>query len=135
MTGCVSTGIKIGNQSSTWVILSTGTTPFIRRSVCPTQGGLEPLRARGGKVIQYHGLGDVMSPTSSMFYDTLVKTMGYEKTQSFYKLYLVPGMGHCGGGIGCYDRNTNLWFLPLVDWVEKGIEPKLLLVNVLRLNI
>ncbi len=90
----------------------------------PTQGGLEPLKARGGKVIQYHGLGDVMSPTSSMFYDTLVKTMGPEKTQSFYKLYLVPGMGHCRGGIGCYDGNTNLWFLPLVDWVEKGIEPK-----------
>jgi pimeloyl-ACP methyl ester carboxylesterase len=89
----------------------------------PTQGGLEPLRARGGKVIQYHGLGDVMSPTSSMFYDTLVKTMGSEKTQSFYKLYLVPGMGHCRGGIGCYDGNTNLWFLLLVDWVEKGVEP------------
>jgi pimeloyl-ACP methyl ester carboxylesterase len=93
----------------------------------PTQGGLEPLRARGGKVIHYHGLGDVMSPTSSMFYDTLLKTMGNEKTQSFYKLYLVPGMGHCRGGIGCYDANTNLWFLPLVDWVEKGIEPKALL--------
>jgi pimeloyl-ACP methyl ester carboxylesterase len=93
----------------------------------PTQGGLEPLRAKGGKVIHYHGLGDVMSPTSSMFYDTLLKKMGYEQTQSFYKLYLVPGMGHCGGGIGCYDRNTNLWFLPLVDWVEKGIEPKSLI--------
>ena len=92
----------------------------------PTQGGLEPLSARGGKVIHYHGLGDVMSPTSSMFYDTLLKTMGSEKTQNFYKLYLVPGMGHCRGGIGCYDGNTNLWFLPLVDWVEKGIEPKAL---------
>jgi pimeloyl-ACP methyl ester carboxylesterase len=93
----------------------------------PTQGGLEPLRARGGKVIHYHGLGDVMFPTSSMFYDTLLKTMGYEQTQGFYKLYIVPGMGHCGGGIGCYDRNTNLWFLPLVDWVEKGVEPKALI--------
>jgi pimeloyl-ACP methyl ester carboxylesterase len=93
----------------------------------PTQGGLEPLRASGGKVIQYHGLGDVMSPTSSMFYDTLLKTMGSKATQSFYKLYLVPGMGHCGGGIGCYDRNTDLWFLPLVDWVENGVEPGALL--------
>jgi pimeloyl-ACP methyl ester carboxylesterase len=92
----------------------------------PTQGGLEALRARGGKVIHYHGLGDVMSPTSSMFYDTILKTMGSEKTQNFYKLYLVPGMGHCRGGIGCYDGNTNLWFLPLVEWVEKGIEPKAL---------
>jgi pimeloyl-ACP methyl ester carboxylesterase len=101
---------------------------YVNGQFVPTQGGLELLRARGGKVIHYHGLGDVMSPTSSMFYDTLLKTMGYEKTKSFYKLYLVPGMGHCGGGIGCYDRNNaTFWFQPLADWVEKGVEPKSLI--------
>ena len=96
---------------------------YINGMFMPSQGGMEPLKARGGKVIMYHGLGDVMWPTSAMFYDTLLLTMGYAETQSFYKFYIVPGMGHCGGGIGCYNRDTNVWFLPLVDWVEKGIEP------------
>jgi len=96
---------------------------YVNGKIVPAMGGLAPLKARGGKIIHYHGLGDVMSPTSSMFYDTILETMGRKETENFYKLYLVPGMGHCFGGIGCYNGDTNLWFKPLVDWVENGVEP------------
>ncbi|MDB6045870.1 MAG: Tannase and feruloyl esterase, partial [Gammaproteobacteria bacterium] len=38
----------------------------------------------------------------------------------FFRLFMVPGMGHCGGGIGTdrFDAMT-----PLIDWVEKGKAP------------
>jgi feruloyl esterase len=41
-------------------------------------------------------------------------------TPEFFKLYMVPGMFHCGGGIGtsAFDAVT-----PLVEWVEKGSAP------------
>jgi DNA-binding transcriptional LysR family regulator len=35
-------------------------------------------------------------------------------TDRFLKLYLVPGMAHCGGGVG---HSTVDWLSPLVDWV------------------
>jgi feruloyl esterase len=50
----------------------------------------------------------------------VLKKMGVKATAQFYKLYMIPGMFHCAGGVGC-DRAD--WFTPLVDWVEKGIAP------------
>ena len=46
---------------------------------------------------------------------------GERITDSFLKLYLVPGMAHCGGGVG---HGTVDWLTPLVDWVERRIEPE-----------
>jgi len=46
--------------------------------------------------------------------------MGARQTKEFYRLYMIPGMFHCAGGVGC-DRAD--WFTPLVDWVEKGVAP------------
>jgi len=34
---------------------------------------------------------------------------------------MVPGMFHCGGGVGCSNVD---WFTPLVNWVENGMEPQ-----------
>ena len=48
--------------------------------------------------------------------------MGVEKTKSFWKLYLVPGAGHGGGGLSAWPSNTSA-FNAMVDWVENGIEP------------
>lgn len=91
----------------------------------PNMGGYEPLRRKGGKIIQYHGWSDalVTGSISSAFYDTLLSKMGVQKVKSFYKLYMIPGMGHgLGSGISC----AHSWadgFNALVDWVENGIEP------------
>jgi hypothetical protein len=93
----------------------------------PNMGGLGPLYKKGGKIIQHHGWADSLVSAlggSSGFYETVMKKMGVERTKSFYKLYLIPGAGHCGGGIGCYPTTG---FQALVDWVETNKEPGALL--------
>jgi pimeloyl-ACP methyl ester carboxylesterase len=83
---------------------------------------LWPLKSRGGKIIHYHGWSDttIVPVVSTNYYEGVMKTMGRSATKSFYKLYMVPGMGHCSGGTGCGNVD---WFAPLVNWVENGIEP------------
>jgi hypothetical protein len=94
----------------------------------PKAGGFEPLKAKGGKIIQYQGWGDslVSSLWATEFYEQVMNLMGTAETKSFYKLYVVPGGGHCGGGIGC-NQTWNDGFGALVNWVENGIEPEALL--------
>ncbi len=87
-----------------------------------TNPDLSTLKKRGGKIIQYHGWADALvNPNMSVeYYESVLKKMGTKQTKDFYKLYMVPGMFHCAGGVGC-DRVD--WFSPLVDWVEKGVAP------------
>jgi len=92
--------------------------------VAPNMGGLAPLKAKGGRIIHYHGWGDALvSPlTSTTFYETVMSQMGVAETKSFYKLYMAPGLGHVSGGIGYLHTWTDA-MTALVDWVENGIEP------------
>jgi hypothetical protein len=85
--------------------------------------GLKRFRAHGGKIIHYHGWSDALvSPfVSTRFYDAVLDSLGEARTKSFYKLYMVPGMFHCGGGVGCSNVD---WFTALVNWVENGIKPQ-----------
>ncbi len=95
----------------------------ISPSPSPNMGGFEPLYKKGGKIVQHHGWADSLVSAlggSSEFYETVMKQMGVERTKSFYKLYMVPGAGHCGGGIGAYPTTG---FQALVEWVEQGVEP------------
>ncbi len=87
-----------------------------------TNSDLSKLKKRGGKIIHYHGWADALvNPQMSVdYYESVLKKMGAKATAPFYKLYMIPGMFHCAGGVGC-DRAD--WFTPLVDWVEKGIAP------------
>ena len=54
------------------------------------------------------------------YYDQVVKGMG-DSTGDFFRLFMVPGMFHCGGGVGTstFDVAT-----PLLRWVESGDAPK-----------
>jgi hypothetical protein len=75
---------------------------------------LKAFKARGGKLIQFHGWNDPAIPAKSsiLYYEDVGRTMG--DTSGFYRMYLVPGMLHCAGGAG---PNTVDW-LALVDrWV------------------
>jgi feruloyl esterase len=99
----------------------------ISPSPAPNMGGFWPLYKKGGKIIQMHGWADSLVSAlggSSQFYETILKQMGVERTKSFWKLYMVPGAGHCGGGIGIYPTSG---FQALVDWVENDIEPDALI--------
>ncbi|PNS18522.1 hypothetical protein CAC42_5061 [Sphaceloma murrayae] len=62
---------------------------------------LRPFRARGGKLLMYHGLADgLISPGSSeVFYKSVYRTLFPNgiAINDFFRFFLVPGMGHCGG--------------------------------------
>ena len=88
-------------------------------------GGYEAVYKKGAKIVQTHGWSDALVsalPASRELYETALQTMGVENTKSFWKLYLVPGAGHGGGGLSCWVTNTN-GFNAMVDWVENRIEP------------
>ena len=76
-----------------------------------------------GKLIQYHGWADPqIAPESSLNYykSVLDKMGGAAKVQGSYRLFLVPGMAHCGGGDG---TSTFDMLSALEQWVEKGKAP------------
>ena len=54
------------------------------------------------------------------YYESVIEKLGDKETREFYRLFLIPGMFHCGGGVGC---GTVDWVTPIVDWVEKGTAP------------
>jgi len=90
---------------------------------------LRPLRARGGKLIVYHGFSDPdISPTNSInYYESVVKTIGgLEETQEFARLFMVPGMQHCAGGPG---PNTFDTLTALEQWVEQGKAPEKIIAS------
>jgi feruloyl esterase len=109
-----------------------------------TSADLRSFRAAGGKLIQYHGWGDaaIPAPSSIEYYESVrtflskypdARTQGSRPTEDFYRLFLVPGMAHCGGGIGPnrfgngpsvsrIDPESDA-FSALERWVERGIAP------------
>lgn len=92
---------------------------------------LTRFRDRGGKLLSYHGLADVLIPPQGTvhYYGRVASAMGgIPAVQSFYRLFLIPGMTH-GFGSGSavpaavpLPSNTQLYQL-LTDWVEKGVAP------------
>ncbi|MBV8356513.1 MAG: tannase/feruloyl esterase family alpha/beta hydrolase, partial [Deltaproteobacteria bacterium] len=98
---------------------------------------INPFRASGGKLIQYVGWSDpAISPQNDINYYTSVELLagGPAATQNFYRLFMVPGMGHCGGGPGANafgnfvdgpnpsDPSDDV-LSALDQWVEQGIAP------------
>ncbi|HWK52991.1 MAG TPA: tannase/feruloyl esterase family alpha/beta hydrolase [Hyphomicrobiales bacterium] len=77
----------------------------------------------GGKLLSYHGWSDPqISPGSTVqYYETVLATMGgSEAVQANHRLFMVPGMNHCGGGPG---TATFDMLAALEAWVEKGEGP------------
>lgn len=62
---------------------------------------ISPFRARGGKLLHYHGQADGLIPTGSSeyFYKQVYTTLNSKgiELDSFYRFFLVPGMQHCQG--------------------------------------
>jgi feruloyl esterase len=81
---------------------------------------LSAFRKRGGKLLQYHGWNDPAIPARSsiVYYEDVRRTMG--DTRGFYRLYLVPGMLHCGAGMG---PNNVDWLGTLDAWVSEKRAP------------
>ena len=81
---------------------------------------LSAFKRRGGKLIQYHGWNDPAIPAASsiVYYEDVRRTMG--DVSGFYRMYLVPGMLHCGGGAA---PATVDWLSTLDAWVVDGKAP------------
>jgi feruloyl esterase len=78
----------------------------------------------GGKVIMYHGGSDPLDSSfqSIWFYEELASLHGgYRRTQDSARLFIVPGMGHCGGGVGPNSFDT---LQALDNWVTNGVAPE-----------
>ncbi|KAJ7624364.1 tannase and feruloyl esterase [Roridomyces roridus] len=100
-------------------------------------GDLSAFLNRGGKFLTYHGRRDpiISSTNSKRVYDLISHTLSLPTLDSFYRLFLIPGMGHCSGGIGApsfgqsgglnavNDSAHNI-LLAMVDWVEGGVAPE-----------
>jgi len=89
----------------------------------------------GGRILMYHGWADprLVPALSIQFHDAVQRNLEARGERSgdpdrkririddFYRLFMVPGMLHCGGGTG---PSTFDAFGALVNWVEQGIAPE-----------
>jgi feruloyl esterase len=92
-----------------------------------TDTDLRDFRARGGKVLITYGWSDaILQPLMGVqYYEKAVAANGANGTD-FIRLFMIPGMAHCAGGVGPdqYDAVT-----AVVDWVEKGVAPSSLVAS------
>jgi feruloyl esterase len=100
-----------------------------------TDPDLRPFQKRGGKLIIYHGWSDAAIPALNAidYYQSVVSKMSAKDSAGFVRLFMVPGMQHCGGGSGPnnFGQGTVAHTDPLHDidaalerWVEDGAAPE-----------
>ncbi len=117
-------------QDPNWNYMTLDVTKDLERArkmdngvVSPVSPNLKAFVGRGGKLIIYHGWGDqnVAPLTSVEYYEKLVKTLGQKQVDDSVRVYMAPGMGHCGGGEGpnVFDTLT-----ALEQWIEHGAVPR-----------
>jgi len=100
---------------------------------------LRPFKERGGKLVLYHGWNDpAISALGTIdYFKSVEQTVGRKETNQFVRLFLVPGMQHCGGGPGpaefgqfapafnaTLDDAAHNITTALEEWVEKGSAPE-----------
>ncbi|MGH9398183.1 MAG: tannase/feruloyl esterase family alpha/beta hydrolase [Terriglobia bacterium] len=121
-TSNIDTDFKIADQKLAHILNATDPNP-------------RPFKARGGKLIMYHGWSDAAIPplSSIKYYKSVVAAMGLRETEDFLRLFMAPGMQHCGLGPGPgsfggfeaaaqFDAERNM-FDALERWVEDGVAP------------
>ncbi len=110
---------------------------------------LSAFKNRGGKLLMYHGWADpIIQPQDTInYYYRVAATQAKQpakalkETQTFFRLFMVPGMNHCSSGAGpnafgnrysahivvpgppVADAGHDA-FLALQQWVEQGIAPE-----------
>jgi hypothetical protein len=84
--------------------------------------GFTKFFAGGGKLLLSHGWSDGLIPAANTaaFYKAMTAKMDSKTAENSVRLFMVPGMGHCGGG----DAPSVINMLAVIDeWTEKGKAP------------
>ena len=89
---------------------------------------LAPFAVHGGKLILYHGWADPhISPLNTIdYYERVGAKMGADKRAGFVRMFLMPGMGHCGGGDGPSEFPL---LASLMAWVEGSHAPEVMIAH------
>jgi hypothetical protein len=102
---------------------------------------LERFKARGGKLVLYHGWSDpaITALSTIGYYDSVIKKMGQGDVDSFVRLYMAPGVRHCSGGPGPdsfgavydlkFDDPRHSVYASLEQWVEKAKAPSMIIAS------
>lgn len=86
-----------------------------------TDPDLAKFKARGGKLLLYHGWADPgPSPENTINYMSAVTKKLSGDQQNWMRLFLMPGMGHCRGGVGPDQAD---FLSAMENWREKGEAP------------
>jgi hypothetical protein len=97
-----------------------------------TDPDLSRFRDRGGKLLMYFGWADpALNPRMGIeYYESVVAKMG-AGTSEFFRLFMMPGVFHCSGGVGpaCFDPLTQI-----VPWVEQGKAPESIVAQQVAAN-
>jgi tannase/feruloyl esterase len=100
-----------------------------------TDPNLAAFKAHGGKLIIYHGWNDpaISAINTINYYNSVIAKMGQQNTDSFVRVFMVPGMQHCGGGSGTDNFGAAISGTPtdpqhslqltIEQWVEKNSAP------------
>ena len=101
---------------------------------------ISAFRDRGGKVITYHGWLDpwILAQLPINYFRQVNRELG--DTSNFFRLFMVPGMGHCRGGAGTDHFGGAGADSPIIDaqhdmlsaleaWVEQGQAPKYIIAS------
>jgi Tannase and feruloyl esterase len=129
-------------QDPAWNIVTANVDEALRAArqntaqyVNATDPDLRRFEARGGKLILYHGWNDpaIAALNTVNYYHSVIAAMGASNTETFVRLYMVPGMQHCLGGPGptffgqlgttTAQGPEHGIFTALEEWVEKGVVP------------
>jgi feruloyl esterase len=82
---------------------------------------LSSFHKRGGKLLMTYGWADsILQPMAGVNYYEQATAKNGPATSDFFRLFMVPGMAHCGGGIGP-DRHDPM--TAMINWVEKDKAP------------
>lgn len=95
---------------------------------------LSEFAAHNGKLIMFHGWADpIVTPLDSIIYFDRITTKSEDK-KTLVRLFMVPGMGHCDGGVGpdTFGQNPAMepsdasedLLVALDRWVTGGVAPE-----------
>jgi feruloyl esterase len=86
---------------------------------------------RNGKLLMYHGWADPGVPPMGTvdYFHNVTKQVGEKKAKDDMRLFMVPGMGHCGGGDG---TSTFTMISAMEQWVEQGKAPETIAASRMR---